>query len=87
MKLQYALIFMDINLPDMSGLEVVKRINNINKSNTKDKIEPVIIGLTGYLNRELHEKCKSIGMSEVIVKPCTKLKIIQSLKQYKLNSE
>ena len=75
---------MDLNLPDISGLDVTKEIMYLNKNNMKEKIDTIIIGLTGYLTNEIIEKCTSAGMSDVIAKPCTKLKILESLKRYNL---
>ena len=63
---KYDVIFMDINLPKMNGIDVVKEIrtNSSYKSN-KSKI----IGLTAFCDEKIHNLCFEVGFDAVEVKP------------------
>lgn len=59
------LILMDIQLPEMNGLETTGRIRN---EIPNGKLIP-IIGVTAYAMREDKEKCLQAGMDDYISKP------------------
>jgi DNA-binding response OmpR family regulator len=56
------IIILDIGLPDMTGLEVVKRIRPI-APNIK------IIITTGYRDDELEEQAQGLGINQYVKKP------------------
>ncbi len=58
------LILLDINLPDISGFEIIKKL----KQNPKTKDIPVIF-LTGYSNLANQIKCFELGGVDYITKP------------------
>ncbi len=58
------LILLDINLPDMTGFEVIKEL----KKDEKSKDTPVIF-LTGYTNLDSQIKCFELGGVDFITKP------------------
>ncbi len=58
------LILLDINLPDMSGFDIIKKL----KQNPKTKDIPVIF-LTGYSNIDNQIKCFELGGVDYITKP------------------
>ncbi len=64
----YDLIFMDLGLPDISGIEVTKKIRNLEQNLSHIPI----VGLTANFD----PKCKNIvleaGMDEFLNKPLTK---------------
>ena len=64
---KYDLIFMDIFMPVMDGIEASKRIREYYLNNSG----PVIIALTANANAVLDEKdkCLEAGMNDFIVKP------------------
>lgn len=62
---KYDLIFMDIGLPGISGIDAAMKIRGIEKA----KAIP-IVALTGHGKRMEHE-CISAGMQKVIAKPIT----------------
>lgn len=66
-KNNYDLIFMDIGLPDINGMEAADKI----RKNNLIKKRPCIIGLTGFKHEEIYEKCLSVGMDDVLNKPIT----------------
>lgn len=88
---KYDLIITHINMPKMSGIELLKRIRNISKditvliisSETKYFVELIKLGIDGYLLKplEIHQ------YTSVIQKVIEKLKNKQELYEYKINLE
>ncbi|HEX8333723.1 MAG TPA: ATP-binding protein [Segetibacter sp.] len=62
---EYDFVFMDIQMPEMDGIEAAERI-------LADKINstpPVIIAMTANAMKEDEERCKDAGMQDFISKP------------------
>lgn len=70
----YDIIFMDIGLPDLSGIEVTKKIRDYEKQELKTH-SPIIIALTAHPFKELGETCQAAGMNAYIQKPLSVHKI------------
>ena len=68
----YDIIFMDIGLPDISGLEATKEIRKFSSA--------PIIALTGHLDKE--EVCLEAGMQELLPKPASLTSIEAILGKY-----
>jgi two-component system, OmpR family, aerobic respiration control sensor histidine kinase ArcB len=65
----YALIFMDIGLPDMTGAEVAKRIRAMKE---KEKSQVPIVALTGHASDpERRQECLGAGIQEILSKPAS----------------
>lgn len=62
----YDLIFMDIHMPEMDGLEATSIILN-----SKPGKLPVIIAMTANVIKEAEDDCLSVGMKDIITKPFT----------------
>lgn len=62
----YDLIFMDVGLPEVSGIEITQHIRQQEILNSK---HTPIIGLTGYGHPEDRDNCLNAGMDEVAIKP------------------
>lgn len=60
-KLKPDVIIMDIRMPNLDGIEAAKIL-------TQEEIAPIIF-LTAYLDKELVEKAKEVGVISYIVKP------------------
>ena len=79
-ELNYKIVFMDINMPVMDGLEATKFIKEkIDKKIFKDL---VIIAVTAYTQEKEKEKYIKIGMNSLIPKPITfydTLKVLQEI--------
>jgi len=62
------LIFMDVNMPGMDGLETTARIRELEKQHNPP-IHIPIVALTGGIMPEEQRKCYEAGMDEIIAKP------------------
>ena len=67
-KNHYDLIFMDIGLPDMSGLVVTANIRT--KENKLNSVP--VVGLTAHSNEEIRLEAIKVGMNDFLAKPLTK---------------
>lgn len=77
----FKLIFMDINMPKMDGLEASRAIKDYFKQ--KGATPPIIIGLTGDVDKETIKKGLNAGMDQVYSKPIKKNQVLQLLKELK----
>ncbi|WP_187355362.1 PAS domain S-box protein ['Paenibacillus yunnanensis' Narsing Rao et al. 2020] len=62
---RYDLIFMDVQMPVMSGLTAAARINE----RLPEADRPYIVAVTAYARNEDRERCKAVGMADFISKP------------------
>jgi len=63
----YHLILMDVEMPEMDGIEAAAKIRNgLNK--VKDVNIP-IIALTAHALNDIKEKCQAVGMNHFVTKP------------------
>jgi PAS domain S-box-containing protein len=67
----YDLIFMDVGLPDMTGIEVTQKIRLFERDS--DTAVP-IIALTAHVGEEDKQHCIEAGMHAVLTKPLDKTK-------------
>jgi signal transduction histidine kinase/CheY-like chemotaxis protein len=65
----YDIIFMDLLMPDMDGLEATRALRAV------EGPQPLVIGLTAAGLAEVREQCLAAGMQDVLVKPVTGLKL------------
>ncbi len=78
----YDLIFMDIGLPDFSGLEATKKIRAF-----RSHSQPPIIAMTGHANDpDWQARCFEAGIQAVLEKPTPKLLFESILNQFLFNS-
>jgi len=63
----YDLVLLDLNLGGMDGIETAREI----RINLDLKKQPKIILMTAFAKKEIIEKAKEVGVSELIVKPVT----------------
>lgn len=80
----YDLIFMDCQLPNMTGWEATTLIRDYEKSINKKPIP--IIALTAHALEGDDKKCFDAGMNEYLAKPIDKEKLIYVLNKY-LNAQ
>lgn len=58
------LILLDVDMPEMDGFEVIKRVKEMNLTN-----EPPVLFLTGNTQGEILERCITEGGFDVMEKP------------------
>ncbi len=73
-KVKYDIVFMDVRMPVMDGLEATSKI----KSNIDESKLPKIVGLTANATVEDKEACFAAGMDDYIAKPA-KMKDIEAV--------
>lgn len=73
----YDIIFMDIQMPEMDGVEATKRIKALNLPN----LAP-IVAMTAYSMREDKEKFLKMGLDDYISKPIKAKLLIEKVKEW-----
>ncbi len=77
-KIRYDVVFMDMLMPEMDGIETTKLIvNAISKDN-----QPVIVAMTANNIEENKEKCLEAGMHDFLQKPISQDKLGECLQKW-----
>jgi CheY-like chemotaxis protein len=76
-KVNPDLILLDIEMPEMDGFELARRI----RADSKYADTPILF-LTGNASRENIEKGISIGISDFIVKPSNHVNLLVKARKY-----
>jgi len=76
---RYDLIFMDLQMPEMDGLEAAHRIRALNLPNAA---KVPIIAMTANVFREDIEKCLEAGMNDHVGKPLDFTDVLKKLRHY-----
>jgi len=76
---KYSMIFMDMQMPVMDGLEATRRIRAIDSKKAR---EIPIIAMTANVFREDIERCMEAGMNDHIGKPIDYNEMLAKLKKY-----
>src|SRR6185295_8912109 len=71
----YDLVFMDIQMPEMDGLETTRQIRMLWPGN----LGPRVIAMTANAMEDDQEKCLTAGMDDYISKPITIGKLREAL--------
>jgi putative two-component system response regulator len=71
-KITPALIFLDVEMPDMNGFDVIKKL----KASEKTVNIPVVF-LTGTLDEERETEGRSLGAVDFLVKPFSKTLLLE----------
>lgn len=77
-KREFDLILLDVQMPEMDGLEAAKEIRKIEKENHRDHTR--IIALTASALRESLEACLEAGMDDYMTKPLVRARLEEKLK-------
>lgn len=81
---KFDLVFMDVQMPEMDGLQATRSIREMEKS-TKTRI-PVIALTAGALKGD-REKCLEAGMDDYISKPVKREDVFKMVKKWALDKE
>jgi PAS domain S-box-containing protein len=73
-KVPYDLIYMDVGLPKIDGIETTKQIRNDNNNLCKNTF---IVALTAHADEEISNACITAGMQHILFKPLTEEKAQQ----------
>lgn len=76
-KKKYDIVFMDVQMPEMDGLEATKRIKEKYREGS-----PFIIAMTAAVMKGDREKCLEAGMVDYIPKPVVPEVVLNALKKY-----
>ncbi|WP_233095090.1 ATP-binding protein [Alteromonas sp. IB21] len=76
-------VFMDVHMPVMDGIEATKRIRKLNG----DLGQTPVIGLTAEAFKERHVVFKASGMDDIVTKPVTVEALQESLVKLALEQE
>ncbi|MEH1766437.1 MAG: PAS domain S-box protein [Nostoc sp.] len=76
----YDLVFMDVQMPEMDGLEATRRICQ----EWPDNSRPWIIAMTAHAMQGDREECLSAGMNDYISKPIRMEALVQAFKNYQI---
>lgn len=71
LELRPGLILTDLNMPEMNGLAVLKRVN-------AEYVVPSIV-ITGYFKKDLVEKAGKLGVSAYLMKPIDENQIMAAV--------
>jgi signal transduction histidine kinase/ligand-binding sensor domain-containing protein/CheY-like chemotaxis protein len=73
----FDVILLDIQMPEMDGLEVAAAIRETEKKTAKHS---AIVALTAHAVAEYSEQCRAIGMDDFLTKPIQPRKLLEALK-------
>jgi len=76
---KYDVIFMDLQMPEMDGLEATRKIRELDISNAK---EIPIIAMTANVFKEDIQRCLKAGMDAHIGKPIDYQEVVSTLKRH-----
>ncbi|MFD2671398.1 PAS domain S-box protein [Marinicrinis sediminis] len=77
-KKEYDLIFMDIQMPVMNGLEATKQI----RAKLPREKQPIIVALTAYVQKTDEQACLECGMQDFLRKPIQSDEVVRVFKQW-----
>jgi signal transduction histidine kinase/ActR/RegA family two-component response regulator len=77
----YAMVFMDLQMPEMDGLEATRRIRALAADLPRAGTIP-IVAMTANVFREDVEKCMDAGMNDHLGKPLDFEEVMEKLRRY-----
>ncbi|MCF8129742.1 MAG: response regulator [Deltaproteobacteria bacterium] len=74
------LIFMDVQMPEMDGLESTRAIRKFEKEKNMPKVP--IVAMTGQAMEGDRERCLETGMDDYIIKPINKTVLLEMIQKF-----
>ena len=74
---QYAIVFLDISMPEISGYEISRMIRN-----RKEWMDTIIIALTANIGKDVVEQVRQAGMDDYLSKPVPMERLRELLEKY-----
>jgi CheY-like chemotaxis protein len=75
----FDVVVTDLRMPVMDGYEASKKIRQIESGNDNHDSRIPIIALTADLTETVRERCKEVGIDEVIAKPVNAQELLNSI--------
>jgi signal transduction histidine kinase len=75
----YDVVLMDVQMPEMDGLEATRRIRALLPSDLAAKVQPRIIAMTANALKEDCEICLAAGMDDYLSKPIQAEELVSAL--------
>jgi signal transduction histidine kinase/DNA-binding response OmpR family regulator len=79
---KFDIVFMDIQMPVMDGIEATRIIRDLEKSRVLNPQIP-IIALTAHNEKEYHQTCIEAGMNDFVVKPFRLVDFVEKIEKFK----
>ena len=79
---EFDIVFMDIQMPVMDGIEASKQIRDPKASNVLNPNIP-IIALTAHSEKDYREVCIAAGMNDFVLKPFRQIDFIEKIEKYR----
>ena len=76
----FDLVFMDVQMPEMDGLEATRHIRGLNSRISNPDIP--IIAMTAHALKGDREKCLDVGMNDYISKPLSTKALVDALDKW-----
>ncbi len=77
----YDVVLMDVQMPEMDGLEATRRIRQLSTSELAAEVQPRIIAMTANAMREDYDICLGAGMDDYLSKPVQVEELVRALSQ------
>jgi signal transduction histidine kinase/DNA-binding response OmpR family regulator/HPt (histidine-containing phosphotransfer) domain-containing protein/HAMP domain-containing protein len=77
----YDVVLMDVQMPEMDGLEATRRIRQLSPSELAAEAQPRIIAMTANAMREDYDICLAAGMDDYMSKPVQVEELVRALGQ------
>ncbi|MHB8534604.1 MAG: response regulator [Sulfuricaulis sp.] len=74
----YGLILMDMHLPDMNGVDVIRAIRALPVTHAR----PMIVALTAGITDEEKAACRQLGVTDFLIKPVERDALAQTLARW-----
>ncbi|MCX7661359.1 MAG: response regulator [Candidatus Omnitrophica bacterium] len=78
-EIDFDLLIVDVRMPQLDGIETIKRIREYQEKNHKKPIPEVLI--TGYADLEKYEEAKDLEVSDYLYKPFDNKEFLQIVKK------